>query len=200
MAKNVATDTSEEEKLLLAAKVANLVQIERVNLVESSVEYDPFSELSGEVELSNSTEYVVDKERSVVFVKPRFAVVAHVKRGRPLTITADYLLVYSLVSFEEITDEHVDAFAGFNGVYNGWPYWREFVQGMMSRLGVPPLTLPVYRPARCGFMSIAQPVRRHSLTDPRQEKAAKKLSGKATKKKRPKKPVKKKSSPKRKTR
>jgi preprotein translocase subunit SecB len=30
-----------------------------------------------------------------------------------------------------------------NGIYNIWPYWREYVQTTTSRLGLPPLTLPV---------------------------------------------------------
>ena len=32
-----------------------------------------------------------------------------------------------------------------NVPFNSWGYWREFVQSSLSRLGYPPLTLPLFR-------------------------------------------------------
>ncbi len=48
--------------------------------------------------------------------------------------------------------EAVGAFAHFNSAFNAWPYWREYVQSMTQRLGLPPVTIPILRvpkPARC---------------------------------------------------
>jgi hypothetical protein len=36
-------------------------------------------------------------------------------------------------------------FAQINAVYNAWPYLRELMQAMTVRMGVPPLTLPLYK-------------------------------------------------------
>jgi hypothetical protein len=30
-----------------------------------------------------------------------------------------------------------------NPIYHSWPYWREFVQSMSSRMGFPALTVPL---------------------------------------------------------
>lgn len=37
------------------------------------------------------------------------------------------------------------AFAQINGVFNAWPYIRETVQSLTTRMGLPPLTLAVFR-------------------------------------------------------
>ena len=49
-------------------------------------------------------------------------------------------------SFEGINDEHLHAFSATNGVFNAWPYWREFVQNTTARMGLPtPVIVPVFR-------------------------------------------------------
>lgn len=42
-------------------------------------------------------------------------------------------------------DRYFSAFANVNGLYNIWPYYRELVQSFSSRMGMPPVILPVYR-------------------------------------------------------
>jgi len=44
-----------------------------------------------------------------------------------------------------MTDIQALAFARTNGIYNAWPYWREFVQNMIARMNLPPLVIPVFR-------------------------------------------------------
>ena len=58
-------------------------------------------------------------------------------------IEGEFLLDYRISAFEEISDEQVAAFGKMNGIYNAWPYWREYVQSMTARMGFPALTLPV---------------------------------------------------------
>jgi hypothetical protein len=53
--------------------------------------------------------------------------------------------------FARLTDDDCAQFALFNGIYNGWPYMREFCQSASLRMGLPaPVilpTLPAGRPA-----------------------------------------------------
>lgn len=42
-------------------------------------------------------------------------------------------------------DEELDAFARTTGVFALYPYARSWVQDTTARMGLPPLTLPVYR-------------------------------------------------------
>ena len=43
------------------------------------------------------------------------------------------------------TREDLEAFCAMNGVFNAWPYAREFVQSSMARMNLPALVLPVMR-------------------------------------------------------
>lgn len=54
-------------------------------------------------------------------------------------------LLYSIPDEVKPTQEEIQAFADTNVVYNSWPYWREFVQNTITRMGLPPLTLPLFR-------------------------------------------------------
>lgn len=60
-------------------------------------------------------------------------------------VSAIFELDYDLpsdVTFDSQTLEH---FSVFNGTFNAWPYWREFVQSTTQRLGVTPFVMPVMR-------------------------------------------------------
>jgi len=46
---------------------------------------------------------------------------------------------------EPPTDEELQSFADSNGVLNAWPYLREAIQDSSSRMGFPPILLPLYR-------------------------------------------------------
>lgn len=62
-----------------------------------------------------------------------------------LTIQAVFALGYSVDQISNFSNENLDAFARTNGVFNAWPYWREFVQNTVVRMGFPAITIPVYR-------------------------------------------------------
>ena len=62
-----------------------------------------------------------------------------------LSVAAIFIITYEISSFEGIEDANLQAFAATNGVYNAWPYWREFVQNMTVRMGLPAITAPVFR-------------------------------------------------------
>jgi len=58
------------------------------------------------------------------------------------TITASFQLSYMKTKEVEITKEFVNVFKDNSIELVSWPYFREFVQNMISRMGFPPLTLP----------------------------------------------------------
>jgi preprotein translocase subunit SecB len=63
-----------------------------------------------------------------------------------LRIEATYGLAYQVDTLDGITNEHIKAFGQFIAVSDLWPYWREFVQSTVGRMGLPPLVLPLVRP------------------------------------------------------
>lgn len=62
-----------------------------------------------------------------------------------LSIRATFDLRYQLSKIAECSRQDLTQFANVNGVYNAWPYWRELIQSVSVRMGLPPLTLPVFR-------------------------------------------------------
>lgn len=62
-----------------------------------------------------------------------------------LEISCKFEIVYQLPEGLKAGDEEIQAFADTNGMLNSWPYWREYVQSSVIRMGLPPLTLPLYR-------------------------------------------------------
>jgi hypothetical protein len=56
-----------------------------------------------------------------------------------------YEVDYVLREGFEITPEHVKAFKDGNAIFNAWPYFREYLQNNLQRMGLPPLTAPFLR-------------------------------------------------------
>jgi hypothetical protein len=63
----------------------------------------------------------------------------------PFFIGATFRIVYALNVETLPPSELLTAFALRTGIYNVWPYWREFVQSMTTRMGLPALTIPLVR-------------------------------------------------------
>ena len=70
-----------------------------------------------------------------------------------LHVVATFLVQYSIKEVDEqprLIDQPVEvkstdihAFSDFNATFNAWPYWREFVQSMTGRMGLPTVIIPV---------------------------------------------------------
>lgn len=60
-----------------------------------------------------------------------------------ISITVTYLAVYALKSKEPLADNDVAQFAAANGTLHTWPFVREFLNSLTSRMGFPPFTLGV---------------------------------------------------------
>ena len=139
--------------LELAAPLVGRVRIHEVVLAESITRRSADADMHdggvhvaidiGEVEFGREAEF------DQFFVKPTFLLTA-TKKDLPddellLFITASFVLIYSASSLGEFTDEQIEAFAKTSGIYNAWPYWREFAQSTAARMGLPPVMVPVFR-------------------------------------------------------
>ncbi len=135
----------------LAAIVSSRVQIRSLIIAESSAKRAPSAGVGGKdsrVELrTDEIGYAIDPDEKRIVVTPRFTLEVR-KEGQEaptLSIQARFVISYSLDRIDDLKPENVKAFAGTNGVYNAWPYWREFVQNTVARMGLQPLTIPVFR-------------------------------------------------------
>jgi hypothetical protein len=60
-------------------------------------------------------------------------------------VNVSFELTYSIPESMHVTDEELSAFARVNGVFNAWPYFREFVHASVARMGLPSVIVPIYR-------------------------------------------------------
>lgn len=149
MQKDTATSkTPSVEKLALAAQVARRVQIDSIQLVESatkqSLKHGKLPEvIAVKVEVKASR----NRKTSQISVRAKCTLKGNYQASKQasLQIQATFCLLYSLENLTGLSNDHIAAFGQLNGIYNVWPYWREFVQSTTCRMGLPSLTLPVFK-------------------------------------------------------
>jgi preprotein translocase subunit SecB len=132
-----------------ALLVSDRVQLKDVRLAGSRCDQTPEA-MSGKktYNINHSTEVQVDRKSGYIVVIAKFHFEAFVesKAQQPvILIDASFLLSYKIENFEGLTQKGFEQFAKLNGIYNAWPYWREFIQNTIVRMGLPPLSIPVFR-------------------------------------------------------
>jgi preprotein translocase subunit SecB len=145
------TETYQKHTTLLSLTipVASKVQIKSIRLLNAAMRYNPTEFIEGmTVEFGFDSEVSTNESEKSIKIRTKFETFAHRKEETdvnkfPVKIRGEYEIEYSLESFEGIKPENIQAFGSMNGVYNAWPYWREFVQSMTVRMALPPLTLPI---------------------------------------------------------
>lgn len=153
MAKKVKTTKTKKQNdnaLKLAARVAGRVQIRDIRLLECKCFHTPPTHKGKQqVEISHSVRTKVDKKSGLILVFPTFTMKA-IPHERPeeepfVGMEARFMLTYQLENMSGLTAASFKHFGMTNGIYNAWPYWREFVQNTIARMGLPNITLPVFR-------------------------------------------------------
>ena len=137
--------------------VSDRVQLKDVRLISCRCEQSPEAFSSKKTyDINYTTEVKTDIKNGYIIVLPKFHFEAYIenKTSDPvLIIDASFLLAYRIENFEGLTKTGFEQFANLNGIYNSWPYWREFVQNTIARMGLPSLSIPVFR-------VVEQPVKR----------------------------------------
>lgn len=134
----------------LAVPVSERVAIQTVRLISSNFWQKPTAGApNSEVQIDCSIKTEADKKNGGVLIFPTFKLNAfNPKRGKDkpdVYIEATFVLVYSAERIGKLNNDNFQAFGNTNGVFNAWPYWREFVQNTITRMGLPPLTIPLFR-------------------------------------------------------
>lgn len=83
--------------------------------------------------------------------------------GVVVEISATFVAEYLVKLGACISDEAKAAFSKQNVGYHVWPYWREYVQSSCGRLGLPIVTVPMYRVSKANQKK-AQPRPRKKIT------------------------------------
>jgi preprotein translocase subunit SecB len=133
--------------LAYAAQVAKVVEIKDIQFLEFGARHKPeliVKPMTVILEVNTKTQ--LEKKGNEIVVHVIFILYAGGKeKERAVEIRLTLRLRYVAKSKIAFNNEYIDSFGHFNGIYNAWPYWREFVQSSTARMNLPPLVLPVYR-------------------------------------------------------
>jgi preprotein translocase subunit SecB len=134
----------------LAAPISEQVSIRDVRLISSGCSQTPNARRGKHsLEINCEVRTQADKKKGYILVFPSFKLegfpLERNQKKPDLLIEAAFVIIYKAESLEGLRHANFDAFAQSNGLYNAWPYWREFVQNTVARMNLPPLTIPVFR-------------------------------------------------------
>ena len=140
----------DREALEQAERIARSVELERVDVVRMSAERrdgggPPPAKLR--LQLQHEARHVPSDDRAAIIVIADFGLEALEAESEAAVASAELSLClrYQAVGNQdqEPGEAAVASFAEINGVYNAWPYWREYLHSTLGRLGLPGVLTPV---------------------------------------------------------
>ncbi len=126
--------------------ILSSIELSQIELNDCSVKRHEVKSKGGTIDLDVSMKLGCDQNASEVYFLATYKLEG-VKRTdaeaeQVFTITVSFLLSYMKNKDVEISKDFVNIFKDNSIELVSWPYFREFVQSMTSRMGFPPLTLP----------------------------------------------------------
>jgi preprotein translocase subunit SecB len=126
-----------------AGRVAKRVELKAVRVTEVSAKCDP--KIKGPLEATLDLECaVIGRESSALEVACDYRFTAHTPEAQAAEAAIKYLLVYEIQGGEPLADEDIAEFAVANGTLHSWPFAREFLYGLTSKMGYFPYTLATF--------------------------------------------------------
>jgi preprotein translocase subunit SecB len=124
-------------------RVAKRVELKGVRLTEISAKCDPAAvgpSLTPTVDLSCS---LGEHDESSLQVVCDYSFIAQSEGSQAIQSAIRYLLLYEISGPSAPSSDDLAEFAHANGALHSWPFVRELLYGLTSRMGFPPYTLPV---------------------------------------------------------
>lgn len=138
------------KKIEMAERIASFVDIADIALDEMHAVIHSHDESvkSSEMEFGFRGTGEIDCHKPELIAKTEFfcrGVSAELDADPWIEITASYRIIYHLKDDPSASDDELKAFSEINGIFNTWPFWREFVYSMLARMGVKPIVMPTLR-------------------------------------------------------
>lgn len=160
--KSNQTVSDEDRMILTTLKTATNVRLRRMFLLSLTTRRGVVQQktLPSVAKQDAELEIMINREasKSLVHIKFSLSLSYGDKHGEAnaepaLTIEALYELEYHFVT--PITEEEEETYANSIlqiAMTNAWPFWRELVHSMTSRMGLPGFPLPLLNPSKVAAM------------------------------------------------
>ncbi len=128
--------------LAAVGRVARRTDLREIRITEMSAKCNP--KVTGP--LCPSVRFdcaIAGRDQNMLEVMCDCTFVAHCGEALAAQVQIQYLLLYELSGTDEFAEDDLLQFARANGALHTWPFLREALYAMTSRMGYPPFTLPV---------------------------------------------------------
>jgi len=138
----------------IAARVAQRFVLKEIYLVDAKITRDPLIAVPEALTLEHKcdTSLWFEKDKPIIDkIHCNFQVAAFSAESPDklvMKIEASFCTAYVSQAPADpdvfaVGPEHLEYFFRITPISNAWPYWREFVQSMSTRMGYPALTVPL---------------------------------------------------------
>ena len=136
-------DKPETVDLSAVARVARSIDLRDIRVIQVEAECSPAPDepLEPQINVESSGVLVSESQLNVVCGYTLTIKVGGVQAAKCEIV---YLMRYEVVG-DTFAEQDIEHFASANGVYHSWPFLRQFVFDLTSKMGFPPLTLPVFQ-------------------------------------------------------
>lgn len=154
----VMAETQQLTELQRASMVARFVEVQDISMAGFSAELlgpRDILDNAGQWEFTQEKQATshFHEERKLLGVDLKLSAVLSVREKAKVTplvrCSVSFVLIYAFNVTggppPEERDAFFSAFANINAVFNAWPFFREFVHSTLGRMGLQPISLPVYR-------------------------------------------------------
>ncbi len=146
---SILAEAAENLDMEAVSRVAQKAGLQEISLIDAKVSRDPKVMTAGTLSLKHKcSTKILSSEKDALPILCNFGVIAFSGKSPDkivMSIEASFCTYYVLKPIEEFNPTDIKHFAKINPIYNAWAYWREFVQNMTTRMGFPPLTIPLLK-------------------------------------------------------
>jgi len=126
-----------------AGRVASRAELKAIRLIQISAQCDP--KTSGPLEPTLDHDCTVaNRSGSALEIACNYRFNVRTTQADVANAVIVYLLTYELQGNELFAEDDIGQFALSNGTLHSWPFVRELLYALTSRMGYPPYTLPVF--------------------------------------------------------
>ncbi len=134
--------TENEVDISALARVASNVDLSEIRVFRLEASRGPMQKgpLEPQIHYESSGQRVAPNQLNVVCI---YYFRVQCEGVEVVKIDVGYLMMYELLG--EVSEDDIKHFSAANGLYHSWPFLRQLLFDLTSKMGFPPLTLPVFQ-------------------------------------------------------
>lgn len=120
------------------------IELKDLSIIESKTKLnEEFHAPKLELKINDNSTFETTENEFRVFSRYTFKAKGEEKSSPFVEMVVKFQLIYDLRDCPEISKDFFDIYEELSLGFIIWPYFREFVQNMLSRMNLPHLTLPM---------------------------------------------------------